>query len=70
MEKEDEKKEVKHELDEKELNSVAGGGWYESGSFGTRGGAAFYNDPSQQAGYVDPAKQRSVVSELVYNERN
>ena len=65
----DEKIVMRQVLDEDDLEQATGGGWYETKSFGTRGGSPFYNDPTQLEGYVDPTKQHNVSTELEYGRR-
>lgn len=65
----DEKVVMRQELSEDELEQATGGGWYETKSFGTRGGSPFYKDPTQLEGYVDTTKQHNVSTELEYGRR-
>jgi len=65
----EEKVVMRQELNEDDLEQATGGGWYETKSFGTRGGSPFYNDPTQLEGYVDPTKQHNVSTELEYGRR-
>lgn len=65
----DEKVVMRQELNEDDLEQATGGGWYETKSFGTRGGSPFYKDPTQLEGYVDTTKQHNVSTELEYGRR-
>jgi hypothetical protein len=65
----DKKVVMRQELSEDELEQATGGGWYETKSFGTRGGSPFYKDPTQLEGYVDTTKQHNVSTELEYGRR-
>ena len=65
----DEKVVMRQELSEDDLEQATGGGWYETKSFGTRGGSPFYKDPTQLEGYVDTTKQHNVSTELEYGRR-
>ena len=60
---------MRQELNEDDLEQATGGGWYETKSFGTRGGSPFYKDPTQLEGYVDTTKQHNVSTELEYGRR-
>lgn len=60
---------MRQKLNEDDLEQATGGGWYETKSFGTRGGSPFYKDPTQLEGYVDTTKQHNVSTELEYGRR-